>query len=139
MQLDMNSLMEMSGAALKAQTTRMRVIAENIANAGTTATTPGGDPYRRQVPVFKNMLDKELGLKVVTAQKPVQDMSDFVMKFDPSHPAADANGYVKYPNVQPINEMVDMKEAQRSYEANLSVIDGTRSLLRQTIDLLRSA
>ena len=84
-------------------------------------------------------MDKELGLKVVTAQKPVQDMSDFVMKFDPSHPAADANGYVKYPNVQPINEMVDMKEAQRSYEANLSVIDGTRSLLRQTIDLLRSA
>ena len=139
MQLDMNSMMAISGAALKAQTTRMRVIAENIANAGTTATSAGGDPYRRQVPVFKQVLDRELGMKVVTAQKPVKDMSDFVMKFDPSHPAADANGYVKYPNVQPINEMVDMKEAQRSYEANLSVIDGTRSLLRQTIDLLRSA
>ena len=138
MQVDMSSMMGMSAAALKAQTTRMRVIAENIANADTTSTVAGGDPYRRQIPVFKDMLDRSLGIRVVKAQSPIKDMSDFITKFDPSHPAANAEGYYKLPNVKPIMETVDLKEAQRSYEANLSVIDSTRNLLKQTTDLLRA-
>ncbi len=138
MQVDMSSMMEMSAAALKAQTTRMRIIAENIANAGTTGTTPDADPYRRQIAVFKDVLDRNLGVRVVKAQTPIKDMSDFITKFDPSHPAANAEGYYKLPNVKPIMETVDLKEAQRSYEANLSVIESTRNLLKQTADLLRA-
>lgn len=138
MALDMNTMMQISASGLKAQTTRMRTIAENIANSNTTGLTPGANPYQRQIPVFAQELDRALGMKMVTAAKPVRDASDFPIKFDPSHPAADAQGYVKMPNVKPMMEAVDMREAQRSYEANLSVIDSTRSMLKQTIDLLRA-
>jgi flagellar basal-body rod protein FlgC len=138
MQVDMTSMLQTSAAALKAQTTRMRVIAENIANAGTTGTAPGADPYRRQIPVFRDMMDRTLGIRTVRAMPAIKDMSDFITKFDPSHPAANAEGYYKLPNVKPIMETVDMKEAQRSYEANLSVIESTRNLLKQTTDLLRA-
>lgn len=138
MQLDMNAMMQISASGLKAQTTRMRTIAENIANAGTTGLTPGATPYQRQIPVFAQELDRAMGMKMVVAGKPVRDTSDYPVRFDPSHPAADEQGYVKLPNVKPIMETVDMKEAQRSYEANLSVIDSTRSMLKSTIDLLRA-
>ena len=131
-------MMQISAAGLKAQTSRMRVIAENIANSSTTGITPGADPYRRQIPIFKQVLDRSLGVKIIQAQPPLPDKSDFTMKFDPSHPAADASGYVKMSNVKPLVEALDMKEAQRSYEANLSVIDSTRNIEKQTIDLLRS-
>lgn len=138
MQLDMNAMMQVSAAGLKAQTTRMRTIAENIANANTTGVAPGSNPYQRQIPIFAQELDRATGLRTVVAGKPITDSKAFPVKFDPSHPAADASGYVKMPNVNPVMEAVDMKEAQRSYEANLSVIDSTRNMLKQTIDLLRA-
>lgn len=138
MPADMSSTMMISAAGLKAQSTRMRTIAENIANSATTGVTPGADPYRRQIPVFQTVLDRNLGIKTVKAVDPIGDKSDFMLKFEPSHPAANAEGYVKYSNVKPLTEALDMKEAQRSYEANLSVIDATRSIEKQTIDLLRA-
>src|SRR6218665_3431258 len=136
--LDMVSTMEISAAGMRAQTTRMRIIAENIANSTTTRNSPGADPYRRQIPVFQEVLDRKLGIRLVTAAKPVADSADFPMKFDPSHPAANADGYVKTSNVKSMLETIDMKEAQRSYEANLAIIDSTRSLEKQTIDLLKA-
>ena len=138
MQLDMNSMMQISASGLRAQTARMRTIAENIANANTTGLKPGADPYQRQIPVFAQELDRATGLSLVKTVKSVKDTSDFPRRFDPSHPAADSDGYVKLPNVQPMMEATDMREAQRSYEANLSVIDSTRSMLKQTIDLLKA-
>jgi len=136
--VDTSNTMMISAAGLKAQSTRMRIIAENIANSSTTGTSPGADPYRRQIPVFQQVMDRHLGMKVITAEQPIPDKSDFNLKFDPSHPAANAQGYVKTSNVKPLTEALDMKEAQRSYEANLSVIDATRSIEKQTIDLLRA-
>jgi len=137
MQIDLGSMMEISGHGMRAQTGRMRTLAENIANANTTGQTPGSNPYQRKIPVFEDYLDKKLGLELVRFNKPVLDQKEFPVRYDPSHPAADAKGYVKLPNVNGLMEMMDMKEAQRSYEANLSVIDATRSMIGRTIDLLR--
>lgn len=137
MQLDLGSLLQLSGAGMRAQTTRMRVIAENIANSNTTGLSPGADPYQRKIPVFEQYLDKELGVEVVRAKAPVLDQKEFPMRFDPSHPAADASGYVKTPNVNSLMESMDLRDAQRSYEANLAVIEATRSMLNRTIDLIR--
>lgn len=136
--LDIASMMQISAAGMKAQTMRMRTIAENIANAGVTGTTPGSDPYQRKVPVFQQELNRALGMQLVKAATPAADTTEFPKRFDPSHPAADAQGYVKMPNVKPVMEAVDMRESQRSYEANLSVVDATRTMLKQTIDLLRA-
>lgn len=137
MELDLSAMLNISAHGMRAQTGRMRVLAENVANANTTGDTPGADPYRRQIPVFENVLNRELGIKVVTNARPIADMSDFAMRFDPSHPAANAEGYVKTPNVRSIMEATDLREAQRSYEANLAVIDSTRQMIGRTIDLLR--
>ncbi len=134
--MDLLDAMTQAAKGMKAQGTRMRIISENMANADTTATAPGGDPYQRKVVTFKNMLDKETGLKEVKVDKIVSDNSDFVMKYEPGHPAADKHGYVKTPNVNTLVEMMDMREAQRSYEANLGVIDMAKSMLMRTIDLL---
>jgi flagellar basal-body rod protein FlgC len=119
---------------MKAQGVRMRVISENMANADTTATQKGGDPYQRKVVTFKNVLDKTNNQKEVEVDKVTSDNSDFIMKYDPSHPAADANGYVKMPNVNPLVEMMDMREAQRSYEANLGIIDISKAMITETLD-----
>jgi flagellar basal-body rod protein FlgC len=116
----------------------MRVIAENIANADSTAQKPGADPYRRRVPTFRSEMDRALDANVVNLGRVQTDKSDFRMKYEPGHPAADANGYVKYPNVNPLIETTDMREAQRSYEANLNVISATRRMLQRTIDILRA-
>ncbi len=134
----MNLLNAMAQAAkgMKAQGVRMRVISENIANADTTAKTPGGDPYRRKTVNFKNVLDRALGVNVVEANKIGYDNSEFALKFDPNHPAADKNGYIKTSNVNPLIEMMDMREAQRTYEANLGVIDISRNMLMRTLDML---
>ena len=134
----MNLFEAMAQAAkgMKAQGVRMRVISENLANAQTTAKTPGGTPYQRKVVTFKNMLDKTLGQKAVSVDKITYDRSNFIMKFEPGHPAADENGYIKMPNVNPLIEMMDMREAQRSYEANLGVIDMAKGMLNRTLDLL---
>jgi flagellar basal-body rod protein FlgC len=129
--------MLVAAAGMRAQAERMRVIAENLANSSSTATKPGEDPYRRHIPVFKAELDRVNGVETVKVASVVQDMSEFREQFMPGHPAADARGYVKLPNVNSLVEMMDMREAQRTYEANLSVIDNARSMLARTVDLLK--
>jgi flagellar basal-body rod protein FlgC len=132
----MESLM-ISAAGMRAQGQRLRVVAENLANADSVAEVPGGDPYRRKTISFKNQLDRELGMETVQVSKVGEDPSDFRMKYDPGNPAADTKGYVKLPNVNSLIEMSDMREAQRSYEANLKAIEVARSMLQRTIDLIR--
>jgi flagellar basal-body rod protein FlgC len=128
--------MAIAASALKAQQGRMRVIAENIANANSTARTAGGDPYRRQVPVFKPTTLVGGGEGVAMA-KVDPDRSDFRTEYDPGNPAADAKGYVKLPNVDTLVEALDMKEAQRAYEANMNVIETSRAMESRTLDILR--
>lgn len=136
--MDFNTSIGIAATGLHAQSARMRVIAENIANADSTATTPGGEPYRRRVPTFETVMNNELGGRVVTMGKLAYDQSAFSNRYEPGHPAADANGYVQYPNVNTLIETMDMREAQRSYEANLSAIDAARQMLTRTLDLLRT-
>lgn len=130
--------LNISAAGMKVQGTRLRVIAENIANANSMATEPGGQPYRRQVVTFRNELDRAIGLDTVRVHEIRPDLSNFGQRFDPNHPAADENGYVLTPNVNTMIEMMDMREAQRSYEANLNVIRNAKTMLMNTIDLLRN-
>lgn len=130
--------MGIATSGLKAQAGRMRVIAENIANAESTAQTAGGDPYRRKVPTFASALDRALDARVVTVGRVRTDNSAFRMKYEPGNPAADPSGNVKYPNVNPLIEMTDMRDAQRSYEANVNIITATRRMLQRTLDILKS-
>ena len=116
----------------------MRVISENIANADSTASTAGGDPYRRKIPTFSSELDRTLDANVVTLGKIRPDTSAFRVKHEPGNPAADAAGNVKYPNVNPLIEMTDMRDAQRSYEANLNIITATRRMVALTLNILKS-
>ena len=132
----MQSLM-ISAAGMKVQGERLRVVAENLANADSVAERPGADPYRRKTITFRNELDRQLGIETVQVDKVGVDRSDFRMKYDPGNPAADDKGYVKLPNVNSLIEMTDMREAQRSYEANLRAIEVARNMLQRTIDLLR--
>jgi flagellar basal-body rod protein FlgC len=134
---EINDIFSVSGSALSAQELRMKVIASNIANANTTPSALGQKPYQRQVITFKNEFDKAIGAYKVKPGPIHGDNSDFIKKFDPSHPAADAQGYVLTPNVNPLVEMMDMNEANRSYQANLGVIEGARSMVLQTINLLQ--
>lgn len=124
-------------AAMKAQSERLRVISENLANVDSLAQSPDGTPYRRKVVSFKSELDRATGLTTVQVDKVRPDKSDFQRRYDPKHPAADRDGYVLAPNVNPLIEMTDMREAQRSYEANLAVISSSRSLLSRTVEMLR--
>ena len=135
--MDLVKALNVSASGLKAQGTRLRVIAENIANADSTAQRPGAEPYRRRVVTFGNVLDRELGAQTVRVDDIVPDRSDFRRRFEPGHPAADDKGYVLTPNVNSLLEVADMREAQRSYEANLKVIQSSRAMLQQTIDILR--
>ena len=134
---DLSKSMNISAAGMKAQGTRLRIISENIANAGSTALTPNGEPYRRKLVTFGATLNRELGTELVEVQKVSRDPSDFGLRYQPGHPAADASGYVKTANVNTLIEMTDMREAQRSYEANLRVMQAARTMLQRTIDLLR--
>ena len=138
---DANDFVRSMGIAtsgLRAQAGRMRVISENIANADSTAPTAGGNPYRRKVPTFSSALDRTLDAKVVTLGKIRPDQAAFRIKHEPSNPAADAAGNVKYPNVNSLVEMTDMRDAQRSYEANLNIIHATRTMIQRTLDILKS-
>jgi flagellar basal-body rod protein FlgC len=130
--------MGIATSGLRAQAGRMRVISENIANADSTAATAGGDPYRRKVPTFSTELDRTLDAKVVSLGRVVPDSTAFRVKHEPSNPAADASGNVKYPNVNSLVEMTDMRDAQRSYEANLNVISATRRMISLTLNILKS-
>jgi len=125
-----------AASGLRAQAGRMRVISENIANADSTAQRAGGDPYRRKVPTFRSEVDRALDANMVSLGRVRVDQSEFRRKLEPGHPAADANGYVNYPNVNPLVEMTDMRDAQRSYEANLNVITATRRMIQRTISIL---
>ncbi|WP_341896824.1 flagellar basal body rod protein FlgC [Ferrovibrio terrae] len=135
--MDLKNAMKISASGMRAQGERLRTIAENLANADSLGKTPGSDPYRRKVVNFKSELDRAMGANLVKAQKPQQDRSDFELKYDPGHPAANADGYLKMPNVKSVIEMADMREAQRTYEANLNVIDSAKAMLNRTVDLLR--
>ena len=134
---DFLSSLKVAATGLHAQNARMRVIAENIANADSAGKTPGEEPYRRRIPTFKAVMDNEVGGKIVEVGRLAYDMSDFQSRFEPGHPAADERGYVKYPNVNTLIETMDMREAQRTYEANLNVITVSRQMLGRTLDILR--
>ncbi|RKR00142.1 MULTISPECIES: flagellar basal body rod protein FlgC [Maricaulis] len=129
--------MQISAFGMRAQAARMRIISENIANADSTAREPGGDPYRRQVPVFEAELDRATGLNAVRMTDVAHDQSEFTLEYDPGHPAANAEGYVQYSNVQTLVEMMDMREAMRTYEANLNMIENARRMQERALDLLR--
>ncbi len=136
--MDLVKAMTLAAKGMKAQGVRMRVISENLANAETTPATKEDDPYRRQVVTFKNEVNRADSLKYVEVGDVRADKSDFLVKYDPHHPAADEQGYIRTPNVNSLVEMMDMREAQRSYEANLGVIEMARSMLMRMVDLLRS-
>jgi len=133
---DLNAALAISASGMKAQSGRIRIVAENLANANSTAAAPGLDPYRRQVPVFASYLDKDADANMVRMSRVELDPSAFSLKFDPSHPAANAEGYVQLPNVNPLIEMMDLREAQRSYEANLGALDQVRSMAAATLRIL---
>ena len=135
---DFTRSMSIATSGLRAQAGRMRVISENIANADSTAQTAGGDPYRRKVPTFSSALDRSLDAQVVTLGRSRPDQSSFRIRHEPGNPAADASGNVKYPNVNSMVEMTDMRDAQRSYEANLNIISATRRMIQRTLDILKS-
>lgn len=134
---DASDALSVAAAGLRAQSARMRIIAENIANANSTAETPGADPYRRQMPVFESELDRASGLETVRMSRAAPDMSDFRLEYELGHPAADEEGYVRYPNVQTLIELMDMREAQRSYEANLNMVESSKRMMERALDLLR--
>jgi flagellar basal-body rod protein FlgC len=134
---DLFKTFKISASGMKSQGTRLRVISENIANADSLPQSPGGTPYRRKTITFRTALDKSVGADLVEVNKIGTDRGEFVKKFDPNHPGADSDGYVLTPNVNPLIEMMDMREAERSYEANLNVIRSSRSMMQSAIDLLR--
>jgi flagellar basal-body rod protein FlgC len=136
--MDFLKSMSIATSGLRAQAGRMRVISENIANADSTAKTAGGDPYRRKVPTFSSSLDRTLDAQVVSLGRIKPDNSEFRVRHEPGNPAADAAGNVKYPNVNSLVEMTDMREAQRSYEANLNIISATRRMIQRTLDILKA-
>lgn len=130
--------MMVAASGMRVQSNRMRTVAENMANANSTALGPGAEPYRRQIPTFESFLDKETGLNLVRTGDAYMDQSPFGMKYNPNHPAADENGYIQTPNVNVLVEMVDMRDAQKNFEANLKVIESSRNMLLRTVDLLRT-
>jgi flagellar basal-body rod protein FlgC len=134
--MDFSTSMSIAASGMRVQSERMKVISENIANADSTSPVPGGDPYRRKVPTVTSTFDRELGATVVESGKAVEDKSDFRRQYDPGNPNADKQGYVKLPNVDPMIEIMDMREAQRSYEADLTVMGATKQMLSGAISLL---
>lgn len=129
--------LQIAAAGLRAQSARMRIIAENLANASSTGRTPDEDPYQRQMPVFRAELDRVTGAQLVRMSEVRPDESEFRLVYEPGHPAANGEGYVRYPNVSSLIELMDMREAQRSYEANMNMVEGTRRMMERTLDLLR--
>ena len=135
--MDLQKAMGISAAGMDVQTTRLRVIAENLANQDATGSAPGADAYRRQTVTFVQRMDKAVGAETVRVKQIGHDMSDLPLRYDPSNPAANAEGYVKVPNVNAFIEMTDMHDAEHSYSANLAVMQATRQMLTRTIDLLK--
>jgi flagellar basal-body rod protein FlgC len=136
--VDFLKTMAIAASGLRAQAGRMRIISENIANADSTPSNPNAQPYRRKVPTFQTEVDRTLDVKLVELGKTRIDNSEFRIKYEPGHPAADKNGNVRLPNVNSLLEMSDMRDAQRSYEANINVISATRRMIQRTIDILKA-
>lgn len=135
--MDLDRALRISAAGMTAQATRLRVVAENIANRDSTGQSPGADPYRRKTVSFGARLDREAGVETVQVRRVDRAPGEFPRRFDPAHPAADADGYVRTPNVDSIVENMDMREANRSYAANLAVLETTRGMLSRAIEALR--
>ena len=135
--MDLDRALRISATGMQAQATRLRVVAENLANRDSTGQAAGADPYRRKTVTFGNQVDRNLGAETVRVSRVGTAAGEFPLTHDPAHPAADARGYVKRPNVDSLVEMMDMREAQRSYSANLSVLEATRGMLMRTIEALR--
>jgi flagellar basal-body rod protein FlgC len=135
--MDLMTSMSVAASGMRAQTDRMKTIAENIANANSQANAPGQDPYRRKIATMKSSFDRELNATTVEAGQPLTDTSQFREQYDPGNPMADKQGYVKLPNVDSLVEIMDMREAQRSYEADLTVMDASKTMLSRTVDLLK--
>ena len=135
--MDLKSVLRISASGMEAQGTRMRTIAENMANADAIPTTPGEEPYRRRMVAFRNVLDRELGVRTLKADRMVHDKAQPRLVYEPTNPAADDKGNVKAPNVNSLIEVMDMRQAQRSYEANLGVIEVAKNMISRTIDILR--
>lgn len=135
--MDLSTAMAVAASGMRAQSSRMRTISENIANANSTAPSAGADPYRRKIATMQSEFDRTLNATMVEPGKPVEDMSDFREQYDPGNPAADKQGYVKLPNINPLVEIMDMREAQRSYEADLTVMEASKTMMARTVDLLK--
>ncbi|TCR63500.1 flagellar basal body rod protein FlgC [Bosea sp. BK604] len=136
--MDLFKSIAVAASGLRSQSGRMRVIAENLANADSGPDRAGAEPYRRKIPTFQRHMDRELDAQVVDLGRVQRDQTPFRTKFDPGHPAANAAGQVQMPNVNSLVETMDMREAQRSYEANLNLISSTRRMIQRTIDILRT-
>jgi flagellar basal-body rod protein FlgC len=135
--MDLATSMNIAASGMRAQTDRIKTIAENIANANSTSPVAGGEPYRRKIATMKSEFDRDLNASVVESGKPIDDTSPFREQYDPGNPIADKRGYVKLPNVDSLVEIMDMREAQRSYEADLTVMDASKTMLGHTVDLLK--
>jgi flagellar basal-body rod protein FlgC len=136
--MDFLKSIAIAASGLRAQAARMRIISENIANADSAAPSAGAEPYRRKMTTFKTEMDRALDAQLVALGSIKTDPSEFRIKNQPGHPAADSNGNVKYPNVNSLVEMTDLREAQRSYEANINVIGASRRMIQRTIEILKS-
>jgi flagellar basal-body rod protein FlgC len=135
--MDLLKSIKASAAGLRAQGLRIRLTAENLANASSLASAPDQDPYRRKLITFKAALDKASGVETVRVGRVLTDQTEFGKRYDPGHPAADRDGYVKLPNINPLIELTDLREGQRSYEANLGAIDSAKAMLARTIEILK--
>jgi len=135
--MDLMDAVHISAAGMRTQSDRLKVVAQNVANAESVGTRSGQQPYRRQTIEFKNVLDRETGLTLVQTKKVGTDKAEFDKRYEPQHPQADDQGYVTYPNVNPILEMADMREARRGYEANLNIIEASKAMINQTIGLIK--
>jgi flagellar basal-body rod protein FlgC len=137
MAADLNTSLQVSAAGMDAQTARIKIVAENLANQNTTGSTPGAEAYRRRTVSFQSSLDRVLGVEKVGVKKVGVDKSEQPLKYDPGNPAADKNGYVKLPNVNSFVELMDMRDAEQAYSANLNVASTTRTMLNRTLDLIK--
>lgn len=133
----LKSILQISASGMLAQGERLKVVSENVANASSTAMAPGEDPYRRKTITFEEMLDRDTGVSTVAVSSIDRDNSEFALRYEPSHPAADEKGFIKVSNVSPVMEMANMREAARSYEANMNMFEAARRMRSQIIDLLK--
>ena len=136
--MNLDRALAVSAAGMSTQTSRLRIVAENMANRDSTGLSPDQDPYRRRTITFAQQLDRRAGVHVPVARRVGTDPSEFPLRYEPSHPAANADGYVRTPNVTSLIEVGDMREAQRSYNANLAVMETTRAMLMRAIEAMRA-